>query len=198
MTKIWGPTGWMTLHSISVCYPDEPSESDKKILQEFMNAFANSITCIHCRQHFGKMFSDYKSKVPSWLNSKKDLFLAICRMHNAVNKRLDKPQPKSVEECIQYLKLATSYTSQTDFRKKYCEYLLTDWSWQRNSGDGYAAYKSAELMRKINIEYWSNREVSYSDISFDEADVISYSSDPQYRKMGEIPKFNLNRLLGRR
>ena len=114
--------GWMTLHSISVAYPDDPSQQDKQILEQFMNAFGECITCVYCRNHFRTMFMDYKSKVPTWKNSKKDLFLAICRMHNAVNKRLDKPRPKTVAECIEFLKRATSYTSQREFRDKYCTY----------------------------------------------------------------------------
>lgn len=197
MTKVWGPMGWMTLHSISVCYPDEPSDSDKHILQEFMNAFGACITCMYCRQHFLSMFTDYKAKVPSWLNSKKDLFLAICRMHNAVNKRLDKPQPKTVEECIESLKRATSYTSARDFRSKYADYLIRDWFSQRNSGEGHVGYRNAHIVKKINDEYWNYREVSYDDISFEEDNVLDYSQAFQSQKP-VMPKFNLNSLLGRR
>lgn len=198
MTKVWGPMGWMTLHSISACYPDEPTYQDKQILNEFMNAFGSSITCIHCRQHFGSMFADYKSKVPTWANSKRDLFLAVCRMHNAVNKRLDKPQPKTVAECIEWLKRATSYTSRTEFRTKYADYLLKDWYRNRNLGsEGFVGYNGAQTVKKINEEYWNKREVSYDDISFEEDNVLDYSNAYQSQKP-VIPKFNLNRLLGRR
>lgn len=189
--------GWMTLHSISVCYPDTPSLSDKQILQEFMNAFAGSITCVYCRQHFGSMFADYKSKVPSWLNSKKDLFLAICRMHNAVNKRLDKPQSKTVAECIEWLKRATSYTSPQEFRTKYAQYLLGDWWRNRMTGEGMGGYRNAETVKKIIDEYWNPRDTPYSSISFEEDNVLDYSQAYPSQKI-VIPKFNLNRLLGRR
>lgn len=197
MTKVWGPMGWMTLHSISICYPENPSLEDKKVLNEFMNSFGGSITCIHCRNHFGTMFYDYKSKIPTWANSRKDLFLAICRMHNAVNKRLDKPQPKTIGECIEWLKRATSYTNPRDFRQKYCEYLLRDWSHQRNNGDGITGYKNSQVVNKINTEYWNNREVSYDNISFEEDNVLDYSQAYKSQKP-VIPKFNLNTLLRRR
>lgn len=196
MTKVWGPMGWMTLHSISVCYPDEPTQTDKQILQEFMTAFGSCITCVYCRNHFASMFSDYKRKVPTWLNSKKDLFLAICRMHNAVNKRLDKPQPKTVSECIESLKRAITYTSPRDFRQRYCEYLIGDWMRQRYTGEGLGGLKSAETVKKINEEYWNKREVSYDDVSFEEDNVLEYSQAYPSQKP-VIPKFNLNRLLGR-
>ena len=197
MTKVWGPMGWMTLHSISVAYPDTPTESDRRIVNEFMNAFATSITCVYCRDHFNKMFSDYKSKVPSWANSKRDLFLAICRMHNAVNKRLDKPQTTSVAESIEWLKRATSYTTQSQFRENYANYLIRDWSYQRQSGDGHAGYLSSITIKKINDEYWTPREVQYSNISFEEDNVSHYSEGYTSQK-AVIPKFNLNALLGRR
>jgi hypothetical protein len=197
MTKVWGPMGWMTLHSISVCYPDEPTQADKTIVNEFMNAFGASITCIHCRQHFTHMFFDYKSKIPNWANSKRDLFLAVCRMHNAVNKRLDKPQPKTVAECIEWLKRATSYTSPATFRENYANYLLRDWTYHRNTGEGMGGYKNAEIVRRINYEYWNSREVSYNDVSFEEDNVLEYSRAFQSQKP-VIPRFNLGALLGRR
>jgi hypothetical protein len=197
MTKVWGPMGWMTLHSISVCYPDEPTDGDKRVLDEFMNAFGSCITCIYCRTHFASMFADYKQKVPSWKNSKKDLFLAICRMHNAVNKRIDKPQPKTVAECIESLKRATTYTSPRDFREKYCNYLMRDWSSQRTYGEGLSGYTNAQKVRKINEEYWNNRETSYDSVSFEEDNVLEYSKAFESQKL-VIPKFNLNALLGKR
>lgn len=189
--------GWMTLHSISVCYPDEPTYTDKQILLEFMTSFGSSITCVYCRNHFASMFTDYKRKVPDWADSKKDLFIAICRMHNAVNKRLGKPQAKTVDECILWLKRATSYTSTRDFRQRYCEYLLNDWWSQRYSHEGITGYKSATIVKKINEEYWNNRETSYDDISFEEDNVLEYSKAFQPQTPA-IPKFNLNSLLRRR
>lgn len=197
MTKVWGPMGWMTLHSISVCYPDHPTQTDKQILQEFMNAFGSSITCVHCRGHFATMFADYKRKVPTWLDSRRDLFLAVCRMHNAVNKRLSKPQPKTVAECIESLKLAVKYSNPFTFRQKYCEYLLKDWWKYRFVGEGFGGLKSAQLVKKINEEYWNNREVSYDDISFEEDNVLDYSHSYK-SQIAVLPKFNLGRLLGRR
>lgn len=195
MTKVWGPMGWITLHSISVAYPDTPSQEDKRILEEFMNAFGSCITCIHCKNHFISMFADYKSKVPTWKNSKKDLFLAICRMHNAVNKRLDKPQPRTVAECIDFLKRATAYTTQSEFREKYSNYLIGDWRHYRTTGDGVGGFSSAQTVKKIINEYWNKREVSFSDVSFEEENVLEYSQVYKSQKP-VVPKFNLNALLG--
>jgi len=191
MTKVWGPMGWMTLHSISVAYPDNPSESDKSILNKFMDSFGLTITCAICRQHFGTMFGGYKKSVPSWANSKQDLFLAICRLHNTVNQRLDKPVPKTVSECIASLKTATTYTSQFDFRNKYIEYLHRDWiRFGRGSNYQTVAFNAIQNMRKINEDYWNSREVSYSNVNISEANVVTYPNQPVTQKT-VFPKMNI-------
>ena len=188
MTKIWGPMGWMTLHSISVCYPDEPTAYDIQVLNDFMNAFCSTITCITCRTHFNDLFNNYKRNVPSWSSSKKELFLAICRMHNIVNKRLDKPIPRTVEECLIFLKNATTYTSQSEFRKKYIEYLFRDWNiYGRGTSYLVVASSNAGRMQKLNEEYWNTKEVSYDSITWRDGDVTSYPNQPVHQ--GAI-KFN--------
>lgn len=175
MTKVWGPMGWMTLHSISVCYPDEPTATDKQFLIDFMDAFCSTITCMTCRNHFSDLFNNYKKSVPSWNSSKKELFLAICRMHNSVNKRLDKPIPRTVEECLSFLKNATSYTNQSEFRKKYIEYLFRDWNiYGRGTSYFHLALSNAQKMKKINEEYWNTKDVSYDSIVWRDGDVINY------------------------
>jgi hypothetical protein len=177
MTSRWGPLGWMTLHSISVCYPDEPTVIDKQLLNEFMNSFSLTITCSICNDHFSKMFRTYKTSIPTWNNSKQDLFVAICRMHNTVNSRLNKPIPKNVGECLEILKNATKYSPQPEFRKKYIEYLATQW--QRYS----VVFPNVSLMKKINDEYWSNKELAYNDVKLDlTIDTVTYPNQPVPQK----------------
>ena len=100
MTAIWGPMGWMTLHSISLLYPNDPSPSDKQVLQSFLDDFANSITCPHCERHFKTIFENYRKLHPEWSSSKFQLFLFVARAHNTVNKRLEKPLKTTVQECL--------------------------------------------------------------------------------------------------
>lgn len=172
MTAIWGPLGWMTLHSISICYPDNPTDSDKAILNQFMNGFGITISCPSCNNHFAQAFSKYKTRRPQWNSSKYELFLAFCRIHNGVNRRLDKPSPSTVSECLQALKNATQHTDQHLFRSRYLDYLTSNWTYQNAGVVGII-----NQMRKINNEYWNPREVSYSSLSFPEADVFEISSE---------------------
>jgi len=173
MTAFWGPLGWMTLHSISVCYPIEPTIADKKILDEFMDAFGMTITCSICNEHFSRMFTGYKKAVPTWNNSRIDLFISICRMHNNVNTRLNKPIPKTVGECLNMLETATKYSSPNEFRKKYIEYLNGQWR------HFLGLKQKVDVMRKINEEYWNNREISYKNVEFDVTiDTVTYPNQP--------------------
>jgi hypothetical protein len=179
MTKVWGPMGWMLVHSISVCYPEEPTADDKKILTEFMDAFCSTITCIHCRTHFTDTFNGYKRSVPSWLNSRRDLFIAICRLHNTVNKKLDKPYPKTVAECLSSLQNATRYTSAREFRTKYIEYLFRDWNtYGRGTHYQHIAIQYAKRMQTINETYWNLKETSYDSVSFPEENIVTYENQP--------------------
>ena len=197
MTAIWGPMGWMTLHSISVNYPENPTVEDKQILDRFMNAFGESITCPHCKDDFAKMFPRYKTVHPEWNTSRYNLFLAIVRMHNTVNKKLDKPSPKTVAEALELLRNATSITTPSEFRQKYIDHVMKFWNSLRNSHNHFiiVSLRSSQEMNKINLEYWNLRESSYEDLPEAEIFDISYqySSNPEI----SIQRGGLQRFLKR-
>jgi hypothetical protein len=188
MTAIWGPLGWMTLHSISVAYPEVPDQNDKTQLNQFMDAFGNSITCLDCRSHFSTTFQKYKSDVYTWNASRYELFLAICRIHNSVNKRIDKPSPRTVLECLETLRNATTHTDQLHFREKYFEHVIRNWTGQQYITIGIMSLNSARQMKNLHESYWKNRVTSYIGLSFPEADVYNYGveSAPQ-RPRGSTP-----------
>jgi hypothetical protein len=189
MTAFWGPLGWMTLHSISVCYPTEPSLVDKKILDEFMEAFRMTITCSICNDHFSRMFSGYKRDIPTWNNSRNDLFIAICKMHNIVNNRLNKPIPKTVGDCLVILENATKYSSPSEFRKKYIEYLTGQWN------HFLGLRQKVDVMRKINEEYWNKKETLYSAVEFDTTcDITTYPNQAIEQKI-VFPKLKIRNVI---
>jgi hypothetical protein len=183
--------GWMTLHSISASYPDEPTDSDKAILSEYMNAFSHTIPCPLCNTHFASLFSTYKQNVPTWANSKRDIFIAVCRMHNNVNARLNKPRPISVAQAIESLKNATSYTNQAEFKAKYLTYLSSQFGIYQ-----YGQSVSVTKMKKITEEYWNPREVSYNSLSFLEDDILSFRNEPVQHKI-VFPKLSLRNVVFR-
>lgn len=155
MTAIWGPMAWMTLHSISTIYPNNPTQTDKQILQNYLKNFEETITCDKCKHHFESMLRSYSTVHPDWNSSKFKLFVMICRMHNQVNIKLDKPTYKTVIDCFTAYEDATKVVEPRSFRTNYVNYLIRQWIAQQ-SGQGNIMAGYARIMQKINAEYWNN------------------------------------------
>jgi len=170
MTKLWGPLGWMTLHSVSLIYPEQPTQAEKMIASRFLDLFADTISCNACKLHFKSILTIYKHLHPDFLNSRQNFAIFVFRAHNTVNKRLDKPIPSTVAACLATLKQATSQTSLAQFRTAYISYLYRNWR-REFTGEGMMIVANVKELDKINNEYWSPREIPIPDLV--EADVVS-------------------------
>lgn len=171
MTKHWGPLGWMTLHSISLNYPAQPSAGDKQILGRFMEKFIETISCPSCQSHFQGIYKTYTTVFPQWNSNKFQLFLFIVRAHNTVNKRLDKPLIRTVADCLATIRKNTQNTSLKGYRQAYMNYLITNWN-REFSGEGRIRIGATRELQKLNNEYWSLREVDLDTLEFPEGDVL--------------------------
>lgn len=169
MTATWGPLGWMTLHSLSVVYPDTPSSEEKALIHKFLSVFAKTLTCRYCKDHFSRMLETYRITHPEYLDSKRDLFLFVARAHNTTNKRLDKPVFATVAESLKRLQENTVHTSGREFREKYMNYLIRNWAYDM-SGDGMIMKMASYELKKINVEYLNLREQTF-DIEIEEGDI---------------------------
>lgn len=179
MTKLWGPLGWATLHSISAAYPEIPNQEDKAILKRYLEGFRDCITCHYCKSHFAVMLDRYTQMHPEWNTSRFQLFLFICRAHNTVNRRLDKPRPSTIEESIETLRSLTKNTSTIQFRQAYITYLINNYKIDTSS-EGFMALQRIREMSKINQEYWNPRDKGFDTLSFQEnGDVLQYVAEDQ-------------------
>lgn len=185
-TKFWGPLGWMTLHSVSAIYPEKPSPEEKAILEQFVEAFRECITCPHCKSHFTGMLNMYKRSHPEWSSSRYHFFLFVCRAHNTVNRRLDKPIIPTLTDSIESLKNATKVTTTTQYRNAYMNYLLANWS-REFTGDGAIALGAARQLKRINDEYFTPRDKGYDSIYFFENGSVTefISEDPRNYNVGQ-------------
>jgi FAD-linked sulfhydryl oxidase len=169
MTARWGPLGWITLHSISANYPEDPSQADKLILKKYVGLFADTISCPSCKSHFLTMFNTYTSRNPNWWDSRANLFTFICRAHNTVNRRLDKPIIQSIRDSIDTLLELTKITNASEYRRQYLVYLQRNWS--SPDAEGFMMGHAVREMAKINAEYWNPRETNFA-ITVPESDVL--------------------------
>lgn len=178
MAKIWGPMGWITLHSIAASYPENPSFQLRQVTSGFLDKFAETITCRFCKDHFTAMLLTYRRNHPEFLDSRRDFFLFTVRAHNTVNKRLDKPIIQSVADSLQILKDATKLVSPSQFRLNYFSYLVRNWMHELGS-DGRIFSGVAKEMRKINEVWFSATSTEFSN-EIEEGDTLEFIGESTF------------------
>jgi hypothetical protein len=148
-----------------------------------MILFQDTIACPYCLQHFKVIFQNYTTYHPEWNSSRFQFFLFIVRAHNTVNKRLNKPKPATVQECLNLYRQNTQINSGFVYRQKYLEYLSRNWG-REMGGDSMIHMGEVREMKRITEEYW-NSMTGESMATFDtNADVLELIDDtPQSRSL---------------
>ena len=164
--------GWLTLHSVAAAYPDVPSGELKTVTTTFLDKFAETITCQHCRDHFTRILAVYRSRHPDYLDNRRNFFLFTARAHNSVNKRLDKPILQTVSDCLQTLRNATASITPSQFRLNYFSYVARTWI-HETGGEGRIHFNMANEMKIINHKYFSQNNTEFST-EMEEGDVLEY------------------------
>ena len=81
--NVWGPHGWYFLHSITLAYPDNPSDDVKMIHNNFFNSLKDILPCDKCRNHYNQTLMTYP--IENHLENKESLFKWLVDVHNRVN-----------------------------------------------------------------------------------------------------------------
>jgi len=87
---VWGPIFWNTIHMVAMGYPDDPSYSEKRAAKEWCNALPFLLPCSECKEHFREVLAAIP--VETWLDNRTTLVEWTWRVHNDVNRRLEKAQ----------------------------------------------------------------------------------------------------------
>ena len=89
MTSVWGPPMWHFLHTMSFNYPINPTAEDKKYYSDFVYSLRHVLPCKYCRIN---LTSNLKANPirECHLKSRETFSKYIYRLHEIVNKRLDK------------------------------------------------------------------------------------------------------------
>ena len=125
--KIWGPSAWIFLHSVTFNYPDNPTEEIKNKYKVFFESLQFVLPCEKCQNNYKKKLVKYELS-PEVLKNKKVLIEWLIDIHNEVNKSNNQPS-LTYKEVIQ--KYITLYTSDNQVRdsKKY-NYNIIDQKYQ--------------------------------------------------------------------
>ena len=96
MTKVWGPTGWVFLHSCVMGYPLKINEKNpedrkrKKKTKVFFETIGHIFPCIYCRESYQRFIKELP--IDKFLESRRKLANWLYQIHNKVNKKLGVPR----------------------------------------------------------------------------------------------------------
>lgn len=161
MTAVWGPLGWMTLHSVATLYPDRPTTEEQLLMEQWLAHFRDTITCPSCREHFTTLLANYRVTFPNMFSSRQTFAMFTFRAHNAVNRRLNKPVYGDVESCMATLVANLKTRSAGDYRRAYLTHINRHWQSYRDI-TGITALRKISQMSKIEVEYCIPRDTNFA------------------------------------
>ena len=81
---------WKSLHYISLIYPENPSQENKKEIKKLLEKMKlDGISCPHCKEHYILFLKKYN--IDKIGESNETLFQFFFDLHNNVNEKLSKP-----------------------------------------------------------------------------------------------------------
>lgn len=110
---VWGPHGWIFLHSITLAYPDCPNKADKEAIKTFFTHLGPILPCDKCRHNFDNHLKKYPL-TEKILCSRESLVRWLIDIHNEVNKLNGKPTLSYEEVLTIFLNL---YSKNSNFYK---------------------------------------------------------------------------------
>jgi hypothetical protein len=114
--NVWGKHGWIFLHSVTMAYPDEPTENDKQNYKSFFNYVSIVLPCQVCRKHLRQHMDE--TPIDNALRNKKTLVEWLVHIHNKTNIILGKPTLTYQEVIEIYKKKYNNSTNEIKNNKK--------------------------------------------------------------------------------
>ncbi len=110
--EVWGPSGWLFLHTITLNYPNNPTMYDKQYYKNFFMSLQSVLPCDWCSKNYKIHMNKYP--IDNYLNSKKDLVTWLIIIHNEVNK-IFKKKTLNYNEVIEIYKNLYNNKSKNTF-----------------------------------------------------------------------------------
>lgn len=83
-----GRATWKLLHTMTLRFPEEPSEDERNALSSYFHLLSRLYPCGECAQEFQQLLV----KFPPQTSSRRAAATWLCHVHNQVNARLQKPE----------------------------------------------------------------------------------------------------------
>jgi len=98
-TRVWGPAGWLFLHSIAQNYPWEPSAEQKEDYFNFFKLTGNVLPCRYCRESYQKFIAEQPTCLDIHvMQNRKTLVTWLYNIHNKINNKLDVKNTPSLKQ----------------------------------------------------------------------------------------------------
>jgi hypothetical protein len=89
ITKIWGESAWIFLHTVTFGYPLKPTEEQKKAYKEFFIRIGDVLPCRYCRDSYKQFINEDPTKLTDEvMESRHTLTKWLYDIHNRVNHKL--------------------------------------------------------------------------------------------------------------
>ena len=118
--NIWGPHAWHFLHTITLSYPTNPTEKQKKTYKLFFHNLVNILPCSKCSSNYN--FHINQLPIEPFLKNRKTLVSWLIQIHNMTNKHLKKNVFFTINDFTQHYK--SLYSKQHNNHISYSSYLL--------------------------------------------------------------------------
>ena len=145
MTHVWGPSLWMSIHTMSFNYPVKPSAQDKKHYMNFIYSLEHVLPCRYCRENYKKNLVDTKFSLDK-MKSRTIFSRYIYDLHNHINKMLGKKIK------IPFSEIQATYEN---FRARCTEDNVKSYSNNKNSKKKSSKKKSSKRKRVYTTFIWS-------------------------------------------
>jgi len=87
---IWGPQGWKFMHYVSLGYPNNPSEEDKRNYKTFYTSLQHILPCAKCANNYSHNLTKYP--IDNHLENRDTLVRWVIDIHNQVNNETGKKE----------------------------------------------------------------------------------------------------------
>ena len=147
-------------------------------MQTWLDMFQATITCPSCKEHFGIALNGYRRLYPQMVSSRREFMLAVFRIHNTVNRRLNKPIYATVADCFEQLRTNVKTRTAKEYRIAYINHIRRHWRTLQDAS-GFTALKKINEMNKIETSYFQAHENNFEvDIPEDSVLPMGHALDP--------------------
>jgi hypothetical protein len=101
LTKVWGPSAWIYLHSVSFTYPNNPTDKEKQHFKHFYESIKDTLPCSYCRKSYAEFIITEPTILNNALDNRHTLTKWLYDIHNRVNQKLGVDYGITYDEVVQ-------------------------------------------------------------------------------------------------